>query len=234
MSKRAIILAGGEGTRLRPYTNDLPKPLVAIADMPIIEIIVRQLANLGFDEITITINYKGEQIKNFFEERSDLSVNIDYVEEKEPLGTMGSVLLAKSLPENFLVLNGDILTNLNFDDFFHNHFKNKNLLTVSTFRRKVKSDYGEIISSRNIVQSFSEKPTRETEVSMGVYALNKSILKYFPKGNFGFDDLMKLMIKRKINVSTNLFDGEWLDIGREIDYFSAIDLFKKNRKVFLS
>ncbi len=234
MSKRAIILAGGEGTRLRPYTNDLPKPLVAIADMPIIEIIVRQLANLGFDEITITINYKGEQIKNFFEERSDLSVNIDYVEEKKPLGTMGSVLLAKSLPENFLVLNGDILTNLNFGDFFYNHLKNKNLLTVSTFRRKVKSDYGEIISSRNIVQSFSEKPTRETEVSMGVYALNKSILKYFPKGNFGFDDLMKLMIKRKINVSTNLFDGEWLDIGREIDYFSAIDLFKKNRKVFLS
>ena len=233
MSKRAIILAGGEGTRLRPYTNDLPKPLVPISDMPIIEIIVRQLVNYGFDEITLTINYKGEKIKNFFGNGSELSVKIDYVEEEEPLGTMGSVLLAKSLPENFLVLNGDILTNLNFDNFFKQHSKNKNLLTVSTFRRKLKSDYGEIISNRNIVQSFSEKPIRETEVSMGVYALNKSILKYFPKGNFGFDDLMKLMIKRKIDVITNLFSGEWLDIGRETDYFSAIDLFKKNRKIFL-
>ena len=177
MSKRAIILAGGEGTRLRPYTNDLPKPLVPISDMPIIEIIVRQLVNYGFDEITLTINYKGEKIKNFFGDGSELSVKIDYVEEEEPLGTMGSVLLAKSLPENFLVLNGDILTNLNFDNFFKQHSKNKNLLTVSTFRRKLKSDYGEIISNRNIVQSFSEKPIRETEVSMGVYALNKSILK---------------------------------------------------------
>ena len=121
MSKRAVILAGGMGTRLRPYTVVLPKPLMPIGDFPILEVVIRQLVNNGFDHITLAVNHQAALIRAFFGDGSNWNVLIDYSQENEPLGTIGPLRLITDLPENFLVMNGDILTDLDFSNFYDEH-----------------------------------------------------------------------------------------------------------------
>ena len=135
MSKRAIILAGGKGTRLRPYTISIPKPLLPVCDTPILEIIIKQLKENGFDHITIAINHMADIIKAFFADGSKWDIKIDYSLEDKPLSTMGPLKLINNLPENFLVMNGDILTNLSFELFFNYHVENNNLFTISSYNR---------------------------------------------------------------------------------------------------
>jgi NDP-sugar pyrophosphorylase family protein len=139
MSKRAIILAGGKGTRLRPYTVVLPKPLMPIGEYPILEVVIRQLINYGFDHITLAVNHQAELIKAFFGDGSKWNIKIDYSLEDQPLGTMGPLKLIKDLPKNFLVMNGDILTDLNFSEFYDNHSNNKELFTISSYTREQKN-----------------------------------------------------------------------------------------------
>lgn len=220
----AVVLCGGLGTRLRPYTQVLPKPLMPINGKPILELVIEKLKKNNFKIIILSIGYKGDLIKSFFGDGKKFGVKISYVQEKKPLGTMGPLNIIKNLPTNFLVMNGDILTSLNLKVFFKNHLNSKNIFTISTIKRNHVIDYGVIENKNQKMINFFEKPKKNFQVSMGVYGVNKKILRYIPKNkNFGFDNLMKLFLKKKISVNLFFFKGLWLDIGRQSDYLKAQD-----------
>lgn len=232
---RAVILAGGKGTRLRPYTVVLPKPLMPIGEYPILEVIIRQLISCKFDHITLAVNHQADIFKAFFGNGSKWGITIDYVLEEKELGTMGALSLISDLPENFLVLNGDVLTNLNFSDFYLTHCTSNSLLSISSFLRKEKIDFGVLNSDdySNLV-GFEEKPTFDFEVSMGVYCLNKKILNFIPYNSFiGFDGLVKTLLENNDLVKLIRHSGYWLDIGRPDDYIEAIDFFELHKNQFL-
>src|SRR5438132_9740917 len=142
MSRRAVVLAGGKGTRLRPYTTVLPKPLMPIGEYPILEVVVRQLVQAGFDRITMAVNHQAELIRAFFGDGSKWGISIDYSLEDKPLGTMGPLRLITDLPDHFLVMNGDILTDLDFGAFFDQHVAGNHLFTISSHLRQQVIDYG--------------------------------------------------------------------------------------------
>jgi len=235
MSKRAIILAGGKGTRLRPYTIVLPKPLMPLGDYPILEIIVRQLAAAGFDHITMTVNHQADIIKSFFRTGEKWGVKIDYSLEDQPLSTMGPLSLIDDLPDNFLVMNGDILTDLDYETFYNDHVTQQNIFTISSYVREQVNLYGVLeTDENNKLIDFKEKPITRFEVSMGIYILNKAIMDFIPYNKpYGFDHLMLDLIAAEKNAKVRPFKGYWLDIGRPDDYMVAIDEFEKNKSAFL-
>ena len=224
MGKRAVLLAGGKGTRLYPYTLTMPKPLVPISDdVPIIEIIIRQLVRYGFDHITITVNHMADMIRAFCGDGSKWGVKIDYSMETKPLSTMGPLKLIKDLPENFLVMNGDVMTDLDFGAFYDTHVAEKNIFTISAYERDNKIDYGvlEMDESGRLV-GFREKPVLHYHVSMGVYMMNRKCLDVIPEDTFyGFDHLMLELIARHTPATVKAFKGYWMDIGRPEDYETA-------------
>jgi NDP-sugar pyrophosphorylase family protein len=236
MNKRAIILAGGKGTRLRPYTVVLPKPLMPIGEYPILEVVIRQLLSHGFTHITMAVNHQAELIKAFFGDGSKWNIKIDYSLEDQPLGTMGPLKLINDLPDNFLVMNGDILTDLNYSDFYNKHFEDGELFTISSFAREQKIDYGVLETDQlNALTGFLEKPSKRFEVSMGVYMVSKKILDYIPLNSpYGFDNLMLEMLKDRKPVRVRSFNGYWLDIGRPDDYMQAIEEFGEMKARFIN
>ena len=199
MTRRAVILAGGRGTRLRPYTVVLPKPLMPIGEYPILEVVIRQLVSHRFDHITIAVNHQAELIRAFFGDGSKWHVLIDYSLEDHPLGTMGPLRLIKDLPAHFLVMNGDILTDLNYSDFYDDHIFKDSLFTISSHHREQHIDYGVLQTNDDgKLQGFYEKPMTSYEVSMGIYMLSRNILSYIPEGElYGFNDLMLDLLKAK-------------------------------------
>lgn len=235
MSKRAVVLAGGRGTRLRPYTVVLPKPLMPIGDYPILEVVVRQLAGFGFDHITLAVNHQANLIKAFFGDGAQWNLRIDYSLESQPLGTIGPLRLIPDLPENFLLLNGDVLTDLDFGRFFDAHVAAKRLFTISAHRRVHMIDYGVLeVDSANRLSGFSEKPSASYLVSMGVYAVSRAALAAAPPDQlYGFDNLMLDLLARRETVHVEPYDGYWLDIGRPDDYARAIDEFDQRKAAFL-
>jgi len=231
MSKRAVILAGGKGTRLKPYTISLPKPLVPVGDLPILEIIIRQLTKNGFDHITITINHMADIIRAYCGDGSKWGIKIDYSLEDKPLSTMGPLKLIKDLPENFLVMNGDVLTDLDFGTFYNEHVASQNTFTISAYSRDQKVDYGVLeVGNDNKLVNFVEKPVTRYNVSMGVYMANKKILDYIPENElYGFDHLMLDMIRLHNPATVKVHSGYWLDIGRPDDYEKACKDFEENK-----
>lgn len=225
MCKRAVILAGGKGTRLKPYTISLPKPLVPIGEMPIIEIIIRKLAQNGFERVTITVNHMADIIRAFCGDGSKWGISIDYSLEDKPLSTMGPLKLITDLPDNFLIMNGDVLTDLDFGAFYENHVSEGNIFTVSAYTREQKVDYGVLETGiDNKLVNFIEKPTSTYKVSMGVYMANKQILDFIPENQFyGFDHLMLDLIKNQKPATVKVHSGYWLDIGRPDDYEKACE-----------
>lgn len=235
MSKRAVILAGGKGTRLRPYTVVLPKPLMPIGEFPILEVIIKQLANAGFDHITLAVNHQAEIIKAFFMDGSKWGIRIDYSLEDKPLGTMGPLKLIKDLPENFLVMNGDILTDLDFTGFHDAHVRHNEIFTISSYVREQLVDYGVLETAGNRLLGLREKPRMNYEVSMGVYMVSRRALDFIPAdATYGFDNLMHDLVSAKQSVTVQKFAGYWLDIGRPDDYAQAIDEFESLRKQFIN
>jgi len=236
MSMRAVVLAGGKGTRLRPYTVVLPKPLMPVGEFPILEIVVRQLSRHGFDHITLAVNHQAELIKAFFGDGSKWKVRIDYSLEDCPLGTMGPLRLIKDLPENFLVMNGDILTDLDFAEFYKRHVTKNKPFSISAYCRKHTIDYGVLeTDNEGMLKGFQEKPTNAYNVSMGIYMVNRSILDYLPESTyFGFDNLMLRLIQDRCQVRVVPFNGYWLDIGRPDDYMQAIEEFEAEKGRFLN
>jgi NDP-mannose synthase len=233
--KRAVILAGGKGTRLRPYTVVLPKPLMPIGDYPILEVIIRQLKQHAFTHITMAVNHQAEIIKAFFGDGSKWNVKIDYSLEEKALSTMAPLRLIKDLPDDFLVMNGDILTNLDFGKFYKKHIDSKNIFTISSYQRMVKSEFGVLdINKSSTLTGFKEKPVSIYDVSMGIYMVSKKAVEYIPRDIFyGFDHLMLDLMKNNEEPKVHKFDGYWLDIGRPDDYDIAIDMFENNSKQFL-
>jgi NDP-sugar pyrophosphorylase family protein len=204
----------------------LPKPLMPIGEYPILEVIIRQLVKQGFSHITLAVNHQAELIAAFFGNGSKWGITINYSLEDQPLGTMGPLKLIQDLPENFLVMNGDILTDLVYQDFFETHVNNEALFSISSHLREEMIDYGVLQTKDNLLTGFKEKPRNSYEVSMGIYMLNKKVLEYIPDNTpFGFDQLMLSLLEKKKNVFVNTYKGLWLDIGRPDDYIEAIDCF---------
>lgn len=235
MERRAIILAGGKGTRLRPYTTVLPKPLMPIGEYPILEVIIRQLARAGFDRVTLAVNHQAEIIKAYIGSISDLDLRIDYSLETMPLGTMGPLRLIDDLPQHFLIMNGDVLTDLDFRGFYDAHVARDSIFSISAHGRQQVIDYGVLdCSGDGILTGFREKPRADYLVSMGVYMASRDCLDLIPERQlYGFDNLMTDLIARGREVSVCRYEGYWLDIGRPDDYMTAIDEFDEKRGTFL-
>lgn len=235
MSRRAVILAGGKGTRLRPYTVVLPKPLMPIGEYPILEVIIRQLISAGIDHITLAVNHQAEIIRAFFQNGERWGIRIDYSLEDQPLGTMGPLTLIKDLPENFLVMNGDVLTDLDFVAFHDEHIEKKSIFTISSKRREQRIDYGVLDANDNgVLTGFREKPVVEYEVSMGVYMVSAEAMSFIAKNKpYGFDNLMLDLLAADKPAHVRSFDGYWLDIGRPDDYMKAIEEFETMKSKFI-
>ena len=236
MSKRAVVLAGGKGTRLRPYTVVLPKPLMPVGEYPILEVLIRQLAYHGFERITLAVNHQAELIKAFFGDGAKWGVAIDYSLEDRPLSTIGPLKLIPDLPENFLLLNGDVLTDLDFAGLFVAHTAARRLFTISASARKHIADYGvlDVGEDGRRLTGFREKPAMDYLVSMGVYVMNRQLIEAIPAGmKFGFDDLMLHMLTHGMPVHVEPYGGYWLDIGRPDDYAQAIEDFEQRKAALL-
>ena len=230
-SRRAVILAGGKGTRLRPYTVVLPKPLMPVGEFPILEVIIRQLARSGYSRVTLAVNHQAELIKAFFGNGDKWALDIDYSLEDRPLGTMGPLKLIRDLPEKFLVMNGDTLTDLNYGAFYDRHVPEADLFSISSHVREHVVDYGVLETDPNgRLVAFREKPHLTYEVSMGVYMCSRELLEYIPAGeSFGFDQLMLDLIRVGKPARVVRHSGYWLDIGRPDDYAQAIEDFDRLR-----
>ena len=219
----AVILAGGQGTRLVPYTADLPKALVPVCGKPVVEILLHRLKLSGVTKAYLAVNHRADQIRTVLGDGQRLGLNISYSEEPTPLSTVGPITLIPSLPEHFLVANADILTDLDFRMLTERHRQSGCNLTVAIYKRTEKIDYGVLdVGSDSRVTGFSEKPDYHFSVSMGVYVFSGAVLEFVPHGKpFGFDDLMRTLIEKRQPINTLLHRGFWLDIGRVDDYQRA-------------
>ncbi len=229
MSGRAVILAGGKGTRLAPFTTVLPKPLMPIGDRAILDVVVRQLGGHGLTEITIAVGYLAHLVQAIFGDGSGHGVAIDYHVEEEPLGTAGPLRAVTGLDGTFLAMNGDILTTLDHRGLLDCHRESGNVLTVATHRRTVRSEYGvlEVAKGKGPMQrvtGYEEKPEIAYMVSMGIYVLEPEALEPIPQGTrFDIPDLVLALLAAGKPVGSYLFDGYWLDIGRHDDYAQALE-----------
>lgn len=233
---QAIILAGGKGTRLRPYTTIFPKPLVPVGDYPILEIIIRQLHRYGFNDIIISTGHLAELIEAYFGNGSRWGVQIEYVREKVPLNTAGALGLIEDFDNDFLVMNGDILTNLNYMSLFNFHLEKKGIATLALHKRETKIDFGVIeITSDNKLNNYVEKPSYSLLVSMGINVLNSHCKDYIKKGeSIGMPDLFLRMKQEGEIIFCYQEECYWLDIGRPDDYQIAQDEFVHNIEWFLN
>jgi len=239
-SKKAIILAGGLGTRLKPYTIAFPKALVPLGDMPVLELVLRQLKIHGFEEIVLSVGHLSHLIEAYFGNGNKLGLTITYAREETPLGTAGPLKTIANLPENFLVMNADIVSDIDFDAVFQQHVANVthqgSVATIATYRRTSKIDFGVIEANpQHQIERFIEKPIYEHSVSMGIYLFNRRILDYIPEGQpFGFDQLMNTVIREKAPAHVYPFNGYWLDIGRVDDFEKASQDFNEMKDRWLS
>lgn len=233
---KAVIMAGGEGRRLVPYSTILPKVLMPIADVPIIEIIIKQLQRYNFKEIIIATGYLSELITAYFSQKNSLNIEISFFKEKGPLGTFGAISKIKGLGRKpFFVLNGDVLTTINYNDLYKFHKDNRAALTVAIHKRVIDIDYGVIEVSKNsqIIQ-HTEKPKIELLVGMGINVVNPIVLKYLNKNErIDFPDILHRLIADKQKVVAYLSNDYWMDIGRPDDYEKAVKDYMANPGRFI-
>ena len=234
---QAIILAGGKGTRLRPYTTVIPKPLMPVGDMPILEIILRQLKRAGVEEIILACGYMGQMFRAFFEDGSRLGLRIDYSFEEKALGTAGPVALAiDRLQGDFLVMNGDLLTTLNYRHLFDAHKASGAAATIGMYTREVKIDFGVVETTPDgALSRYIEKPVYKFDVSMGVNVLNRDAIRPFLTAGEHLDIPQLMMNLRDGGKLVNCYREPcyWLDIGRLDDYQTAADIFESRKAEFL-
>jgi NDP-mannose synthase len=206
-----------------------------IGEYPILEVIVRQLAGQGFDHITLAVNHQANLIKAFFADGSEWGVRIDYSMEPQPLSTVAPLLLVDDLPDSFLLMNGDVLTDLRFDSLLDKHVASGARFTIAAARRSQKIDYGVLRAGGDgRLTGFEEKPSIECLVSMGIYGVDRDVLTLVPEGRpYGFDDLMIALLERGDDVRVSPYDGYWADIGRPEDYMEAIDAFESMKSALL-
>lgn len=232
---KAIVLAGGRGTRLAPYTKILPKPLMPIGDMPILEVLLCQMKAAGIHEVILTVGHLSHLLRAFFQDGHEFGVEISYSYEQCPLGTAGPISLIEGLHETFLVTNGDVLTNLHIEDLIRFHAEQAATATIAVHRRKVKIDLGVVQTDGNArITGYIEKPTMDYCVSMGLYVFEPRVLSYIPHGEYlDFPDLAMKLVRAGEKVVGYQFEGYWQDLGRPDDYEAATQDFAQMRSQFL-
>ena len=226
LNMKAVIQAGGKGTRLKPYTTILPKPLMPVGAKPVLELLLYWLRRNNVQDVYITTGYLGSLIQTHCGDGSQWDIHIRYSIEHEPLGTVGALsLLREHLSETFLVVNGDVLTDLSLDSFISHHKRSRTALSIATATRSTKLDFGVIESVGGRVVRFKEKPNFSHSVSMGVYCMEPEILKYIPSRiAYGLDHLVLCLLDKKVPVSVFQHHGMWLDIGRVEDFQKAQEM----------
>ena len=229
---RAVILAGGKGTRLAPLTEVIPKPLVPIGGKPILEIVLMQLQHCGFRRITLAVGYMADLIQAYFQDGAKWGVQLDYSFESTPLGTAGPLALIDGLDKTLLVMNADVMTNLDYRELIGFHKAHGAVATIGAYQREVSIDLGVIITNGKYrVKDYIEKPKITHLVSMGVYIFEPQVLQFIKGQNYlDFPDLVKILIAQNLPVNYYLFEGYWLDIGRHDDYRQAAEEYEKFQK----
>lgn len=234
---KAVILAGGRGTRLAPYTTVFPKPMLPIDDRPILEIIIKQLAQFGFTDIVLSVGYLSELIQAYFQNdhRVPKDVKLTYIREETPLGTAGSLSLIPDLKGTFLVMNGDVLTTLDYHKLLEFHKEKEGIVTIATHKRDVQINFGVISANKKSeLIDYDEKPTLDYSVSMGIYVFEPEALVYIEREQkLDFPDLIKILLARGRKVLSYPTNDYWLDIGRHDDYEEAVKNFKEMKNLFL-
>jgi len=224
---QAVILAGGEGTRLRPYTTVLPKPMMPVGEKPILEIIINKLAESGIKNIVISVGYLAAIIEAYFGNGERFGVNIEYFVESKPLGTAGCLALIENLEDEFIVTNGDILTDLDFGDLIQHHETHGRKVTICSYEKEVKISLGVLEIEDNTIKDYIEKPTYHFSVSMGMYVMNRSAIEHIPQNeHFDLPTLIKKLVSMDEPINVFRFEGEWHDIGREEDYKAVLEKYK--------
>lgn len=223
---QSIILAGGKGSRLDPYTRILPKPLFPIGDKPIAEILVRQLQRAGSDEIIMCLGYLADFMKLYFQDGSYFGLKIRYSVENKPLGTAGPLRMVKNLEENFIVVNGDELTTLDFQALYEHHIETQADMTVAVQKKSVSSSFGVLEVMDGQITAYSEKPTTNYWASMGIYVVNKRIISFIPENErFDMPDLVQRLLLEQAKVVSYESQDCWFDIGTMGDLEKAKEAF---------
>lgn len=233
---KAVILAGGRGTRLYPFTVSFPKPLMPLGEIPVLEVLMNRLIQHGITDMTLCLGHLAGLIQAYLDQRKSLTsqVKLNYVIEDEPTGTAGSLSLVPNLDETFLALNGDLLTNIDIGELIAYHKKQNAILTIATHKRKVKIDLGVLeFNDESVITNYLEKPETTYHVSMGIYVYEPRVLSYIPKGAYlDFPNLVMKLIQANEKVVSYVTDCVWLDIGRPDDYARAQELFSQRREDF--
>jgi NDP-sugar pyrophosphorylase family protein len=226
---RAVILAGGKGSRLAPYTKILPKPLMPIGDMPILEILLRQMKRAGVDDVVLTVGHLAELMCTFFQDGRRMGIKINYSYEEHPLGTAGPLSLVEGLNDTFLVANGDVLTALDLCALVDYHRSKGAIATIASHARNVKINYG-VIETNDVseINGYIEKPTYHFFVSMGIYVFEPRVMSYIDYNQYlDLPDLVLKLIAAGERVLCYPYDGYWMDLGRADDYEQAVEDFEK-------
>lgn len=234
---KAVVMAGGKGTRLQPFTASFPKPLVPLGDMPVLELLLRQLKAAGVEDVILAVNHLHHLIRAFCGDGSAFGLNIDYVLEDTPLGTAGPIAaILDQAGENFIVTNGDLLTNFSVEEMRRKHEDSKASASIAVYERKLKIDFGLVeVDEQMRLIGYKEKPSYSHLVSMGLYILNRdAIAPHLEIGKrLDMPDLMQTLQANGKTVQCQQQDCIWLDIGRPDDYASAQELFETQRSLFL-
>jgi len=226
---RAVILAGGRGTRLAPYTSVLPKPLMPVGDRSILELVVDQLTAVGVTDFTFCVGHLSHLIETVFDHRNPVGATISYARESHPLGTAGPLRLIERPAATFVVMNGDVLSDLPYGDLIRHHRASGSIVTIATYEQVIKIEYG-IIHTKNEarVHAYEEKPQIVSNVSMGVYVLEPEAIDHIPAdGAFDFPDLVKRLLEVGETVGCYRHDGVWFDIGNHADYIRAVEMWEQ-------
>jgi NDP-sugar pyrophosphorylase family protein len=231
---RAAILAGGLGTRLAPYTTVLPKPLIPIGERPILELIIRQLAAAGFTRVDLCVAHLGELIRAYLTESGSVpsTIDIDYHWEDEPSGTAGAIRELERDGDPLLVMNGDILTTLDYAELVKFHSEQESALTIASHVKEVKIDLGVLEGAETAVSDYVEKPTLTYEVSMGIYVYSPDAIDRIPPGRFDFPDLVLALLADGLPVRKYTFDGAWYDVGTADELQRASGVYAENPDQF--
>jgi NDP-sugar pyrophosphorylase family protein len=233
---KAVVLAGGRGTRLAPYTKILPKPLMPIGDMPILEVLLRQMKRAGIGEVILTVGHLAELLRAFFQDGERFGMHIDYSVEDKPMGTAGPLsLIADRLTSTFLVTNGDILTTLDLRQLISVHRQSGAIATIASHARQVNIDLGVLeIDQDDKLTGYTEKPIYNFFVSMGIYIFEPRVLSYIPPDQYlDFPDLVHILLNEGEAVNCYRFQGYWQDLGRQDDYERAVVDFERLRERIL-
>jgi len=232
---KAVVLAGGKGRRLAPYTRIIPKPLMPIGDKPILEILLRQMKRAGIRDVTLTVGYLADLMKLFFQDGTQLGMKISYSYETKPLGTSGPIANVEGLEDTFLVTNGDVLTTLDFADLIRYHREKGAIATIASHKRKIDINLGVIeVDKESCIIGYKEKPTIDYLVSMGLYVFEPRVLQYIPKGEYlDLPDLVLRLVAAGEKVCGYVYKGYWEDLGRPDDYERASADFETMRDQFL-